>query len=348
VTKWKVFDNPAEVSSLEGLYIREDAQRKRAGYKGAAGGGGGGDSDGVIVTDVAPNPGQPLGGELVLITGTGFAAGASVYFGATQSNQVTVLGPTSIRALTPPGSDTVDVRVVNLDASQGTLDNGYSYNAGLIWLVEIHDAQDSDLTTVTVDGPSDDVLNGDVLVAVVQGKTTGDITLNQFACTGWIFRGRKDIDTDADTIADFSVQIFTKTATASEPASYVWTLGLVGVHQITYLALRNVFTVTPIDAFAFGATQVGTQTLSPPGVTLNFSDALVLGVMASPSSLSGFGIEPSYLPHLNSDGNIALGNNETPWIAADRMSSTGPTGAASATFTNVVTGFGLTIAIRKA
>jgi hypothetical protein len=80
------------------------------------------------VTSVSPNSGSTLGGTAVTITGTNFAAGATVSFGSTAATGVTVVNSTTITATTPVGSaGAVTVTVTNLGAQSGTLANGFTY-----------------------------------------------------------------------------------------------------------------------------------------------------------------------------------------------------------------------------
>ena len=56
------------------------------------------------VSSVSPNSGSTAGGTAVTITGTNFAAGATVTFGATAATNVVVVNSTTITATTPAGS----------------------------------------------------------------------------------------------------------------------------------------------------------------------------------------------------------------------------------------------------
>ena len=56
------------------------------------------------VSSVSPNSGPTAGGTAVTITGTNFAAGATVTFGGTAATNVTVVNSTTITATTPAGS----------------------------------------------------------------------------------------------------------------------------------------------------------------------------------------------------------------------------------------------------
>ncbi len=64
------------------------------------------------VTGLSPASGPTSGGRRVTVTGTGFAAGATVSFGAAAGSAVTVVSPTTITVTTPKhAKGTVDVRV---------------------------------------------------------------------------------------------------------------------------------------------------------------------------------------------------------------------------------------------
>ena len=82
------------------------------------------------VTSVSPNSGSTSGGTTVTITGTDFAAGATVSFAGTAASNVTVTSTTSITASTPAHSiGSVDVVVANPDGQSGTLTSGFTYTA---------------------------------------------------------------------------------------------------------------------------------------------------------------------------------------------------------------------------
>jgi alpha-tubulin suppressor-like RCC1 family protein len=63
------------------------------------------------VTGVSPTQGLEAGGTSVSIAGTNFTAGATVAFGSTSAAKVTVNSTSSITAISPPGTGTVDVTV---------------------------------------------------------------------------------------------------------------------------------------------------------------------------------------------------------------------------------------------
>jgi len=84
-----------------------------------------------VVETVSPSSGPVTGGTAVTITGTGFATGATVSFGGTAAISVTVVGSTTINAITPArSSGAVNVVVTNPGGQSGTLTNGFVYALG--------------------------------------------------------------------------------------------------------------------------------------------------------------------------------------------------------------------------
>ena len=77
---------------------------------------------------VSRTAGQPAGGTAVTITGTNFAAGATVTFGSTAATNVVVVNSTTITATTPAGSaGAVTVTVTKVGGQSGSLTNGFTY-----------------------------------------------------------------------------------------------------------------------------------------------------------------------------------------------------------------------------
>ena len=72
------------------------------------------------VSSVSPNNGPVAGGTAVTITGTNFAAGATVTFGSAAATNVVVVNSTTITATTPAGSaGAVTVTVTNGGSQSG-------------------------------------------------------------------------------------------------------------------------------------------------------------------------------------------------------------------------------------
>ncbi|HTR88755.1 MAG TPA: IPT/TIG domain-containing protein, partial [Solirubrobacteraceae bacterium] len=76
-----------------------------------------GGASGPTVSAISPNNGPGAGGTAVTIAGGGFQAGASVQFGETAARRVAVRSGGVIVATSPPGTGTVDVRVIQAGAS---------------------------------------------------------------------------------------------------------------------------------------------------------------------------------------------------------------------------------------
>ena len=79
------------------------------------------------VTSVSPNNGPTAGGTAVTITGTNFAAGATVTFGGTAATNVVVVNGTQITATTPAGSAGAVTVTVTVGGQSGSLANGFTY-----------------------------------------------------------------------------------------------------------------------------------------------------------------------------------------------------------------------------
>jgi hypothetical protein len=80
------------------------------------------------VVAVSPQRGSVSGGAALAITGTGFAANATVWVGGAAATGVTVLNATTITAVAPAHvAGAVSVRVVNADGGEGTLARGFIY-----------------------------------------------------------------------------------------------------------------------------------------------------------------------------------------------------------------------------
>jgi hypothetical protein len=80
------------------------------------------------ISNVSTNKGPESGGTSVTITGTGFGAGAKVRFGGVLAQSVSVAGPTSLVAVTPPhAAETVTIEVVNPDGQKSSLLDAFTF-----------------------------------------------------------------------------------------------------------------------------------------------------------------------------------------------------------------------------
>jgi hypothetical protein len=73
-----------------------------------------------VVSAVAPNEGPATGGTTVSITGTALTGASAVRFGAANASSFTVNSPTSITAVAPAGTGTVDVTVTTVGGTSAT------------------------------------------------------------------------------------------------------------------------------------------------------------------------------------------------------------------------------------
>jgi hypothetical protein len=123
------------------------------------------------VKSVSPNNGPPAGGTAVTITGTNFAAGATVTFGGTAAINVVVVNGTTITATTPAHASGAVTVTVTVNGQSGNLANGFTYNGGVtISFVQVAAATPQSPTgTVSVSYPGAQTA-GDLNVA--GGETT--------------------------------------------------------------------------------------------------------------------------------------------------------------------------------
>ncbi len=83
-----------------------------------------------VIGTITPAAGYERGGETVTITGANFTGATAVLFGATPAAAVSVLSPTELRVLTPPGaSGLVAVTVSNPGAAPAVQADAFTYVA---------------------------------------------------------------------------------------------------------------------------------------------------------------------------------------------------------------------------
>jgi hypothetical protein len=83
----------------------------------------------IAITAADPSSGLPAGGAVVTVTGSGFSAGASVWFGGSAAAAVTVVDSTTLTVVAPAHArGTVPISVVGADGGSGTLDRAFTYN----------------------------------------------------------------------------------------------------------------------------------------------------------------------------------------------------------------------------
>ncbi len=191
------------------------------------------------ITNIAPASGSTAGGTSITITGTEFANGATVTVGGASATGITVVGSTSITAITPAGAaGPQDVIVTNTDGGTVTSTGGFTY-----------------VTSVVGTNPT---------TLPATAITSGDATLNGL-----------NGDTDA---TDSSFWVSTSpfsTASPTLPSGVYSTADLGAVSSsTTYSAalssVSGILPVTPSTTYYFAAwTEVGGTWY--PGAVLQFS-----------------------------------------------------------------------------
>ncbi|HTM89353.1 MAG TPA: IPT/TIG domain-containing protein [Terriglobales bacterium] len=107
------------------------------------------------VSSISPTSGPTNGGTAVTISGSNFAAGATVTLGGTSATNVTVVSSASITATTPAhATGTVNVVVTNTDGQSATLSNGFTYTntSPTVTSVSPNSGPTGGGTTVTIGG----------------------------------------------------------------------------------------------------------------------------------------------------------------------------------------------------
>src|SRR5262245_5416986 len=79
------------------------------------------------ITSVTPNTGSTIGGTAIVITGTGFASGATVSVGGPPATGVVVASATEIRAVTPAHAAGPAAIIVSVNGDAKSLDAGFTY-----------------------------------------------------------------------------------------------------------------------------------------------------------------------------------------------------------------------------
>ncbi len=108
---------------------------------------------GPVVTAISPNSGPPQGGTVVTVSGSGFAPGAAVKFGATDAAFVQYVSPTQLQVTSPAGNGQVDILVtVAGTASPAVPADLFSYNAPTVTSVVPNAGPPAGGTVVTING----------------------------------------------------------------------------------------------------------------------------------------------------------------------------------------------------
>jgi hypothetical protein len=272
------------------------------------------------VSGVSPNTGSTTGGTAVTITGTNFAAGATVTFGGTAATNVVVVSGTQITATTPAHAAGAVTVTVTVNSQSGSLSNGFTYNPA----VAIGFAQ---VVAATPQSPT-----ATVSVTYPAAQTAGDLNV---VVVGW-----NDTTSTVQSVKDsggnnYSLAIGPTTGTGLRQSIYYLSNIAGGNNTVTVtfnqlaaypdVRILEYRGVTTLDATA-GASGSGTAANSGSATTASASE-LIFGAntVATTTGAAGSGFTRRIIT--NPDGDIAedkvvttAGSNS----ATATLSSAGP------------------------
>jgi len=193
------------------------------------------------VSSVSPNNGPTAGGTAVTITGTNFAAGATVTFGTAAATNVVVVNATTITATTPAGSAGASTVTVTVSGQSGSLANGFIYGQPTVTSVAPNNGPAAGGTAVTITGTNFAagatvkfgtasatnvvVVNGTTITATTPAGSAGAVTVtvtNSGGASGSLANGFTYITPTAISfaqVASATPQSSTATVSASYPAA---------------------------------------------------------------------------------------------------------------------------------
>jgi Domain of unknown function (DUF1929)/IPT/TIG domain/Glyoxal oxidase N-terminus len=256
-------------------------------------------------TSVVPASGSSNGGTSVTITGTGFAAGATVKFGGTAATNVVVGSSTSITATTPAhAGGAVDVVVTNSDNQSGTLTGGYTYTTstgGGIGFVQSNSAPTTfqpSLTTVSATFSAAQSAGNLNVVAIGWGDTTSLVS------TVTDSRGNTYTQAGGTTTGSGLRQAiyFAKNIAAGSNTVTVKFNQAAVYPDIRILEYSGLDTSNPLDVTAAGAGTGTTATSAAASTTA--ANELIFGAGSNGDGFSGAGTGFT-LRMINYYGNLA-------------------------------------------
>jgi hypothetical protein len=106
------------------------------------------------VSGVSPKEGSETGGTTVMVTGTNFTSGSTVHFGASAATNVKVSSTSSLSAVSPAGTGSVNISVTNAGgtSSANTADK-FTYRPGpTVTAISPKEGPEAGKTTVTIKG----------------------------------------------------------------------------------------------------------------------------------------------------------------------------------------------------
>jgi hypothetical protein len=215
------------------------------------------------VTSVSPNNGPAAGGTSVTITGTNFAAGATVTFGGTGATNVAVVNSTTITATTPAGSAGAVTVTVTVNGQSGSLTNGFTYVVP---------------PTVTSVSPSSGTTAGGTAVTITGTNFAAGatVTFGSAAASNVVVVSGTQITATTPAASAGAV-----TVTVTNPGSQSGSLA----NGYTYVVVPTVTSVSPNNGPASGGTAVTiTGTNFASGATVKFGGTAATNVVVTNST----------------------------------------------------------------
>ncbi len=269
------------------------------------------------LSSIAPNIGQPSGGNVVTLTGQNFTSGAKVTFGGTPSPSVVFNSASSLTVTVPPGSvGSVKVTETNPDGQFASITNGYTYVQPAITSVSPPSGPAPGGTSVTIAG------SGFLSGATVKFNGVASATVNVVSSS----------QITAVTPADSNPAGGTVPLVVTNPG------GLTATSSFIYLAQPTVTGLSPNAGPTAGGTSVtitGTNFLS--GATVTFAGTAASATVVSSTQItatSPAGAAGSASVVVTDPGGLTAAGSFT-YIAQPSISSLSPASGSVAGGTSV-------------
>ena len=269
------------------------------------------------VTAIAPNAGPAIGGTSVTITGTGFTGttgAGGVKFGAVNATSYSVNSATSITAIAPAGTGTVDVSVTNNGQTSATsAADQYSYNAApSVAGVSPASGPAAGGTTVTITGSDFTGTSGPAGVKFGTVNATSYTVNSATTITAVSPAGTGAVDIIVTTAGQVSAASpasrFNYLSAATQTALASSQNPSVAGQPVTFTATVSSAGATPTGTVTFndGGTAIGTATLTA-GIATFSTSALTAGVHTITARYAGnAGFTASTSPALLQTVNVPI------------------------------------------
>jgi hypothetical protein len=187
---------------------------------------------------------------------------------------------------------------------------------------------------------------GDVLTAFISFRGGSGVSCS--TPSGWVSQGRYDNTSD-----NISTQVFTRAVDGSEAGFFTWTLGSSQAYNCTLLALVGVDTTTPVDAINGQAnTTAGLTACTAPSISPSGSTDLLVFIAAAcrtTAVAAGASTPPSGYTERSDTQNASTTStgNLSQEVATITLSSSGATGTAANSYSNIHRSVGVHVAFKE-